>query len=149
MVAIDEPSLGFTQRGCRLKCKFCVVPTKEGKPRSINTIWDIWRGDPHPRKLHLLDNDFFGQDEDQWRARIAEIQDGGFKICLNQGINVRLISEEGAKALASVEYRDDQFQQRRISHPGQIDRCGTGPVPKHRQMGLWSSTVPMIVIAVS
>ena len=26
-----EFSLGFTQRGCRLKCKFCVVPTKEGK----------------------------------------------------------------------------------------------------------------------
>ena len=109
-----EPSLGFTQRGCRLKCKFCVVPAKEGKPKSTNTIWDIWRGDPHPRKLHLLDNDFFGQSEDQWRARIAEIQDGGFKICLNQGINVRLISEEGAKALASVEYRDDQFKRRRI-----------------------------------
>jgi hypothetical protein len=109
-----KPSLGFTQRGCRLKCKFCVVPAKEGKPRSVNTISDIWRGDPHPRKLHLLDNDFFGQPEDQWRARLQEVREGGFKICLNQGINVRLISEEGAEALAAVEYRDDQFQQRRI-----------------------------------
>src|SRR6266436_1647510 len=26
-------SLGFTQRGCRLSCKFCVVPIKEGKNR--------------------------------------------------------------------------------------------------------------------
>jgi len=52
------PSLGFTQRGCRLSCKFCVVPTKEGRPRSVNTIADIWRGEGHPRYLHLLDNDF-------------------------------------------------------------------------------------------
>ena len=29
------PSLGFTQRGCRLSCKFCVVPGKEGKARSV------------------------------------------------------------------------------------------------------------------
>src|SRR5215469_10592923 len=28
-------SIGFTQRGCRLKCGFCVVPRKEGKPRSV------------------------------------------------------------------------------------------------------------------
>ena len=27
-------SLGFTQRGCRLSCGFCIVPKKEGKPRS-------------------------------------------------------------------------------------------------------------------
>ena len=107
-------SLGFTQRGCRLKCKFCVVPTKEGKPRSINTISDIWRGEGHPKHLHLLDNDFFGQPEEQWRARLDEVREGKFKICLNQGINVRLISEEAAEALASVEYRDDQFKQRRI-----------------------------------
>ena len=105
-------SIGFTQRGCRLKCKFCVVPKKEGKPRSVNTIWDIFRGDPWPRCLHLLDNDFFGQDV--WRERIAEIRDGGFKVSFNQGINVRFITDEAAEALASIEYRDDQFQHRRI-----------------------------------
>lgn len=108
------PSIGFTQRGCRLSCKFCVVPKKEGKARSINTIADIWRGAPHPKKLHLLDNDFFGQPEDQWRARIAEINDGGFKVCFNQGINVRHLSPAAAEALASVEYRDDGFQERRL-----------------------------------
>lgn len=109
-----EPSIGFTQRGCRLSCKFCVVPSKEGKAYSLNTIADIWRGDGHPRKLHLLDNDFFGQPEDQWRARIAEIQDGGFKVCLNQGINVRHLSPAAAEAIASIEYRDDAFSQRRL-----------------------------------
>lgn len=110
----DTASLGFTQRGCRLACKFCVVPGKEGKARSVATINDIWRGEGHPKKLHLLDNDFFGQPEEQWRARIAEIRDGAFKVCLNQGINVRHITPAAAEALASVEYRDDSFSERRV-----------------------------------
>lgn len=107
-------SIGFTQRGCRLSCKFCVVPTKEGKPRSIATIADIWRGDPWPRKLHLLDNDFFGQPREEWRARIQEIRDGGFRVCLSQGINARMIDDEAAAALATIEYRDTQFSKRRL-----------------------------------
>jgi hypothetical protein len=39
-----RPSIGFTQRGCRLSCPFCVVPAKEGKPRPVSTLRDIWRG---------------------------------------------------------------------------------------------------------
>ena len=105
-------SLGFLQRGCRLKCKFCVVPTKEGKPVENQTVSDLWRGDPWPRKLHILDNDFFGVPE--WRDRIEEIREGGFKVCLSQGINVRLIDDEGAAALASVRYMDSKFANRRL-----------------------------------
>lgn len=105
-------SIGFTQRGCRLACKFCVVPKKEGKPRSTNTIYDIWRGDDKPRKLHLLDNDFFGNPE--WRQRIAEIRIGKFKVCLSQGINVRLINQEAAEALATIEYRNTKFNERQL-----------------------------------
>jgi hypothetical protein len=109
-----DGSIGFTQRGCRLKCGFCVVPKKEGKPRSVNTIASIWRGNPYPRHLHLLDNDFFGQPRDQWEARIDEIRSGGFKVCLNQGINIRMIDAAAAKALASITLRDDQFKTRRL-----------------------------------
>lgn len=109
-----DGSLGFTQRGCRLSCKFCVVPGKEGKPRSTQTIADIWRGVGHPKHLHLLDNDFFGQPEDQWKARLAEIRDGGFKVCFNQGLNVRLMTPDAARELASVDYRDDGFSTKRL-----------------------------------
>jgi hypothetical protein len=109
-----DGSIGFTQRGCRLKCGFCVVPKKEGKPRSVNTIATIWRGEPYPRHLHLLDNDFFGQPREQWEARLDEIRVGGFKVCLNQGINIRMIDDESAQALASVKYYDDSFTSRRL-----------------------------------
>lgn len=105
-------SIGFLQRGCRLSCKFCVVPKKEGKPRSNMTVTELWRGAPWPRKLHILDNDFFGNPE--WRDRVREIRDGGFRVCLSQGINTRLIDDEAAEALATLEYRDTKFKERRL-----------------------------------
>jgi hypothetical protein len=105
-------SIGFTQRGCRLKCEFCVVPRKEGGVREENTIAEIWRGEPWPRELLLLDNDFFGQPN--WRDRINEIRDGEFKVSFNQGINARFLSDEAAEAIASIDYRDDSMTVKRI-----------------------------------
>lgn len=105
-------SIGFTQRGCRLKCSFCVVPRKEGAISEEQTIAQLWRGDPWPRELLLLDNDFFGQPK--WRERIDEIVTGGFKVSFNQGINARFLTEETAAAIGSVNYRDDQMKERRI-----------------------------------
>lgn len=107
-----EQSIGFTQRGCRLRCDFCVVSRKEGKVRTERTVEEIWRGDPWPRELILLDNDFFGQPD--WRARITEIQAGGFKVNFNQGINARFLTEEAARAVASVDYRDAAMKVKRI-----------------------------------
>lgn len=105
-------SMGFTQRGCRLKCEFCKVPRMEGAVREASTVAGIWRGDPWPREVLLLDNDFFGQP--QWRERIREIREGRFKVSFNQGINARMISDEAAEAIASVDYRDDGMKERRI-----------------------------------
>jgi hypothetical protein len=117
-------SMGFTQRGCRLKCGFCVVPAKEGKPRSVNTIGAIWRGNPEhagalgpppwPKHVHLLDNDFFGQPRLQWQARLEEVRTGGFKVAMTQGINCRMIDDESAAAIASIDYRDGKFKERRL-----------------------------------
>lgn len=107
-----RPSIGFTQRGCRLRCPFCVVPTKEGKIRDEQTIADVWRGEGHPRDLVLLDNDFFGAPG--WRARLDEIRAGGFRVNFTQGINARVIDDEVAEAIASVDYRTTDFKTRRI-----------------------------------
>jgi hypothetical protein len=111
-------SLGFTQRGCRLACSFCAVSRMEGRVREEQTIEELWRGEPWPRELVLLDNDFFGSK--LWRQKIDAIKAGKFKVCFNQGINARLgnevrhLDDEAAAALASVPYYDDQFKTRRI-----------------------------------
>ena len=106
-------SIGFTQRGCRLNCGFCVVPAKEGKPIPVNTVWDIWRPGT-PRCVVLLDNDFFGQPEDHWRARVDELVAGKFKVNLQQGVNVRLLTPAAAEALASVKYFETNLRRRRL-----------------------------------
>ncbi len=109
-----RPSIGFSQRGCRLRCGFCVVPQKEGKPRTVGTLAAIWRGEPYKRWILLLDNDPFGQPRERWQALFREAREGRFKLCFSQGINVRLIDDESATALASIEYRDNEFQERRL-----------------------------------
>lgn len=105
-------SIGFTQRGCRLKCSFCVVPRKEGGVREEQTVQEIWRGDPWPKQIVLLDNDFFGQA--RWRGRINEIVSGGFKVSFTQGINCRCLTDEAAEAIAAVDYRNDSMTVRRL-----------------------------------
>lgn len=105
-----KPSLGFTQRGCRLACEFCVVPAKEGKVRDVATIEQIWRGGDHPREIILLDNDFFGGG--QWRERIRELREGKFAVSFCQGINARMLNDETAEAIASVDYRDISMGRR-------------------------------------
>lgn len=107
-----QNSIGFTQRGCRLRCKFCVVPEKEGKVKEVNTLHDIWRGEPYPKNILLLDNDFFGQPS--WNELCQEAIEGGFKVSFSQGINIRLIHKEGAEMLAKVKYYDSRFNNRRI-----------------------------------
>lgn len=105
-------SIGFSQRGCRLNCSFCVVPRKEGRVQDVQSISDIWRGAPWPRELILLDNDFFGQKD--WRGKITAINTGCFKVSFNQGINVRFITDEAAEAIASTDYRADDMKAKRI-----------------------------------
>lgn len=107
-----KQSIGFTQRGCRLKCPFCVVPKKEGDVTEELSINELWRGADYPRELILLDNDFFGQPK--WKARISDMKKGKFKVSFNQGINARFLTDETAQAIASVDYRDDSMKERRI-----------------------------------
>lgn len=107
-------SIGFSQRGCRLRCKFCVVPKKEGRIKSLNSIYEIWKQNPinTKKQILLLDNDFFGQDN--WGDISEEIIQGKYKICFSQGINIRLINQENAKYLAKMNFRDDSFRRKRI-----------------------------------
>jgi hypothetical protein len=107
-------SLGFSQRGCRFKCGHCGVWKKEGRAAFAAWINDIWRGEPWPKHLHLLDNDFFGVSKPLWKQQLADIRSGGFKVSFTQGINIRVITDEIAAELAATDYRDDSFAKKRL-----------------------------------
>lgn len=104
-------NIGFTMRGCRFRCKFCVVPVKEGKPYEENTIGDIWqqRGSDF---VVLLDNDFFGNPS--WRERIGEILEHDLCVNFNQGLNIRIITEEQAAALADVRFSNFNRTEKQV-----------------------------------
>jgi len=107
-------SIGFSMRGCRLQCGFCVVPEKEGRPVENKSINQIWRGQKYPKHIILLDNDFFGQPKDVWKEKIREMVDGNFKVSFNQGLNARLLNPEACHYLAKVKYYDDGFKTKRL-----------------------------------
>lgn len=105
-------SIGYAMRGCRFKCDHCCVPGKEGKPRVASAIDEIWRGPGFPKNLHLLDNDFFGSPG--WRKAVDDIVHGGYKVCLNQGVTARVMTDEQAQAIVAIRPRDDQFTRARL-----------------------------------
>ena len=95
-------NIGFTMRGCRLKCSFCVVPEKEGKPYGVSTMEEIWTQRDSDFVV-LLDNDFFGNPD--WGSRIEEIKELELKVNFSQGLNIRNLKEDQAEALAKVDFR--------------------------------------------
>ena len=105
-------NIGFTQRGCRFKWVFCVVPQKEGKPWSANTIDELWT-QRDSDFLVLLDNDFFGNPD--WADRIEEIKEFDLTVNFSQGLNIRIISEKQAAALASVKFSNINRTKKQVT----------------------------------
>jgi radical SAM superfamily enzyme YgiQ (UPF0313 family) len=100
-----EPNLGFTMRGCRMACDFCVVPKKEGRPVGFNSLSEILVKETD--KLVLLDNDFFGGP--YWEDVCREIIDRKLKVSFAQGLNLRLINERQASYLAKIKFKNQGF----------------------------------------
>lgn len=102
--------IGFSMKGCRLGCKFCCVPQKEGRPRMNSTIPDLLRNPNGGNRLMLLDNDFFGGPE--WMPNIEYLIETQLRVCFVQGLNIRIIKDEQAKLLAQVRYQSAGFDHR-------------------------------------
>lgn len=71
---------------------------------------DIWRGEPWPRHIELLDNDAFAPAlRDHWIEAVRQLREGRFRVCFSQGLNLRLITDEAASMLATLTYTDHSF----------------------------------------
>lgn len=99
-------SMGFTSRGCIRNCKFCVVPTKEGRIHDNAPITEFLA---HDRVL-ILDNNF--QASPKWRENMDFLIENKIKVNFNQGLDARLVTEEFAQALATVKCYNWKFKIR-------------------------------------
>lgn len=99
---------GFTTRGCIRACYFCIVRKKEGKFRRLyetaDEAWDHIIGDQRRfDKITFLDNNILADKE--WFLEIAKDLDYKryhYKVDFNQGLDIRLLDDEIAQALAKM-----------------------------------------------
>lgn len=99
--AIDaKTAYGFLTRGCPNKCKWCVVPKKEGAIRPYMDVEDI--AIEGRTQLILMDNNVLASE--YGLRQIEKIIDRGYRVDFNQALDARLVTDEVAQLLAQVKW---------------------------------------------
>ena len=93
-------AIGYLTRGCPNKCRWCVVPKKEGGIRPYRAWQDLVRQDTD--KLVLMDNNILACD--YGIEQLAGLIGSGYRIDLNQGMDARLVTPEVADILAQLKW---------------------------------------------
>lgn len=108
---------GFITRGCPNKCKWCVVPIKEGGVTPYRDVDDIATdGRTH---LILMDNNILASN--YGLQQIEKIIDRGYRVDFNQALDARLVTEDIAELLSQVKWlRHIRFG---CDTPQQIKEC--------------------------
>ena len=97
---IINAGIGFTSRGCIRTCAFCVVPQKEGRLHSVGSLADLIN--PRSNVVTLLDNNLTADPD--CLEKLREAKERKLTLDITQGIDVRLVTPEIAKALSEVKH---------------------------------------------
>jgi len=97
---IINAGCGFSSRGCIRNCGFCLVPKKEGSFRQDAEIKDILN--PKSNILILHDNNLTA--DPHCIDKLNEIRDRKLIVDINQGCDVRLMTDEIAQAMSGVKH---------------------------------------------
>lgn len=98
----NKTAYGFLTRGCPNKCKWCVVPRKEGNIRPYMDVDDV--AVDGRTNLILMDNNVLACE--YGLEQIQKIIDRGYRVDFNQALDARLVTDEIAKLLAKVRWID-------------------------------------------
>lgn len=91
---------GFLTRGCPNKCKWCVVPIKEGAVHPYMDVDEI--AIDGRTNLVLMDNNILACD--YGLEQIEKIIKRGYRVDFNQALDARLVTDEIAEMLAKVRW---------------------------------------------
>ena len=95
-----KTAYGFLTRGCPNRCRWCVVPRKEG---NIHPYMDADEIAVDARKnLILMDNNILASD--YGLQQMEKIIRRKYRVDFNQGLDARLVTDDIAKMLAKVRW---------------------------------------------
>lgn len=97
----DNEAYGFLTRGCPNKCKWCVVPQKEGGIVPYMDIEEI--AVDGRRYVTLMDNNILGAG-DYAKEQLEKIIRLNLRVDFNQAMDARLVTPEFAKLLAGIKW---------------------------------------------
>ena len=89
-----DTAYGFLTRGCPNKCRWCVVPKKEGLIRPYMDVDEI--AIEGRRKLALMDNNILAAG-DYCLQQLQKIIERGYRVDFNQALDARLVTDEIAQ----------------------------------------------------
>ena len=108
---------GFITRGCHNKCKWCVVPAKEGSIKPYRDVDEI--ATDGRKKLILMDNNILASQ--YGISQIEKIIARGYRVDFNQALDARLVTPKVALLLAHIRWL--RFLRFGCDTPQQIHHC--------------------------
>lgn len=101
----ENTAYGFLTRGCPRGCEFCHVGTKEGR-RSIKVadLDEFWKGQ---KNIVLCDPNLIACKK--WKELLQQLIDSKAWVDINQGIDIRLMTEEKAEMIKRIKTKNLHF----------------------------------------
>lgn len=96
---INDTAYVFLTRGCPNKCKWCIVPIKEGGQVPYMDVEEVVQG---RSQAVLMDNNILSLD--YGLEQLKKIGDMKVKVDFNQGLDARLVTPEVAELLARIRW---------------------------------------------
>ena len=100
-----DTAYGFLSRGCPRGCDFCHVKEKEGRCSvKVADLSEFWNGQ---KNIVLCDPNLIACKD--WKDLLQQLIDSKARIDINQGIDIRLMTEEKAKMLCQIKVKRVHF----------------------------------------
>ena len=100
-----DTAYGFLTRGCPRGCDFCIVGKKEGRCSiKVADLSEFWNGQ---KKIVLCDPNILACKD--WKELLQQLIDSGAEVDINQGLDIRMMTEEKAVMLKRIRMKETHF----------------------------------------